>query len=109
MNQGLLSFIHMVSWLSSACSFSPGCHFCHKIEYGNVSAKYFDCSVLYVSDLTILSLYMKTSVSCSAVSGHLFKVHENRERQLLCNTSLMALAFLKHSTERSVRDQRLQN
>lgn len=48
-------------------------------------------------------------MSCSAVSGRLFKTHEHRGRQLLCNTSLMALALLKHGTERGVGDQELQN
>lgn len=46
---------------------------------------------------------------CPGVPAHLFKAHEFREGQLLCNISLMALALLKHGTERGVEDTGLQN
>ena len=57
----------------------------------------------------IFPLCVQTPIPRPSVPVHLFKPHEFRERQFLCNIGLMALAFLKYSIERGVEEMGLQN
>lgn len=56
--------------------------------------------MLYASDWCSFPLCIQLLTPCLGVPTHLFKAHEFRERQLLCNVSLVALALLNNVTGR---------